>query len=201
MKILNFVPNSIKKNSLSTDFKEIFDEAFHLFLKKPESFIHIKNQGPYSFWYFRKGPSIEAVFILEKSKPFPLGVLSFKKDPIVGRCIELSMIAPLFQGKGLGLKLYASSLDYFGVLKSATDLSKASSALWKSLLSKFQGHLMLNLKGKYRPQSIVDWELVNGYTFPILDFPEGRMSLRVMLKSEDSVYRNAAQTSFYLIRK
>lgn len=138
--------------------------------------------------------------------PFPIGFTQIKKEngyPYV----EYSAVRSSDQGKGLGLFMYEGMLFDLGILRSSASLSKGSSALWKTLVMKYNGVLVIPKKDSPTKREyqmpVVGWTVEDGITYPMLRTQDNKkVSLFDIMDEHPNGLKEitSAQNAFYLIK-
>jgi hypothetical protein len=138
------------------------------------------------------------------------GVLVLARAPLVGsngasRSVSTVSVNPAFKRKGIGLKLYELSLKHFGALISSSDLSVGSAMLWKTLVEKYEGHLIVPLVKNYQVQSSVNvgitgWSEVSSFWWPKVSVSGKSVSLQKLLTSADPSEQSSARASTYFVK-
>lgn len=210
-RLLAFSPNFLGKGGLETMLRKVVDKIDF------ETATPLGTHGVYSLGLQKTAQKTSIFFItLTKAPTAPIGFLEVEETWGFPAAI-VSVIATKFQGQGLGRLLYETALKHFGTLASSNDLSKGSSALWRQLVTKYHGTLVLPKAWapgkKDLALKIVGWDTNDKITFPVLETADGNMSLRHILdqtraagraksKGQEDLYNShhAARACFYLVR-
>ena len=120
--------------------------------------------------------------------------------------VSSSVVEPEFKGKGIGLALYEAALKHYGVLFSSTDLSVGSAMIWKSLVEKYDGSLIVPLIDNFIVKSkvevkIVGWRQSGKFWWPLVSKQSKPVSLQALLKSTDPDEKASATASYYKVTK
>jgi GNAT superfamily N-acetyltransferase len=148
-----------------------------------------------------------------KRRGFYDKILAIKDNEVVGNItmgvtegsVSSVIVWPEHKGKGLGLAMYETALKHYGVLRSSTDLSVGSAMLWKLLIEKRGGKLIVPLITNYVvtervPVDIVSWKKSGNFWWPEVMRSGKKTSLRDILNSKDPAEHTSAGESYYEVR-
>jgi hypothetical protein len=147
------------------------------------------------------------MFITEKLDGKIIAVIDLFYFDIIGHWSSLkSAVLFAYQGQGLGFALYESAINYFGSLCSSTNLSAGSSVLWRRLVTKYHGVLLVPRSNNYLKLisvKIVGWEKQVGITYPVLLLSDGSRKNLLQIRKDTSkrMEKGAVASSFYLVSK
>lgn len=188
-----FTPNKVSKSNVMPGFRDALEETLQDYLAG-KKFSYLESRGDY---YVVQ--SYEQFYLCSTKEPFPIGVLMMNTKYMV----HSSFVMPKHRGKGLGLFLYEVALKKLGQLFSSTDLSKGSSALWRTLVTKYNGVLVLDKHLIDRPKDIElkvqGWQVVKGITYPVFNTVKGKRNLSNLFKLFNRKSSSAAKESYYKI--
>ena len=188
-----FTPNKINKSKLLPLFRSSLAETLQDFLAG-KKISYLESRGDYYVVH-----SYEFFYLCSTKEPFPIGFIQMETQYMV----HASFVLPKYQGKGLGLFLYEVALKKLGQLFSSTDLSKGSSALWRTLVTKYNGVLVLDKHLIDRPKDIElkvqGWQVVKGITYPVFNTVKGERNLSNLFKLFNRKSSSAAKESYYKI--
>lgn len=120
--------------------------------------------------------------------------------------VSSSIVMPEFKGQGLGLALYEAALKVYGHLNSSIDLSVGSSLIWKTLVERHNGCLVVPHIENYVIRSTTDvkvigWKQGGKFWWPLVSKLGKPVSLQKLLESEDPREKASAMASYYKVNK
>ena len=141
---------------------------------------------------------------------YSAGVLVLARAPLVGsngatHSVSTVSVKPEFKGMGVGLALYEHALKHYKSLVSSIDLSVGSAMLWKTLVEKYDGHLIVPMIENYQIHSSVNvgitgWSQVSNFWWPKVSVSGKPVSLQKILSSKDRKEQASARASTYYVK-
>lgn len=194
-RLLSFKGNSFGKSNLAVELWNTISET----ADQSTKFKKIGEAKGTSIWAYE-----EYVLATVPSETWaPVGCLQLQQNTDRYQEVQFSVVDKPFLGRGIGQLMYEAKLKDLGHLASSDDLSKGSSALWRRLVTKYKGQLVIpkynSPTKKALKVAVVDWVVKGGITYPVVETPKGRKDLKQLASDWKTEGDEAALAAYYLI--